>query len=122
MNILRECLIPVLMLLCLEVSADALPNRRFYLDSASRSIKRKMEHLDSTVSRLDRLMDSISGKQTREIDTVAIFKHLMEQKKGEQKEKEKLYIQIGGLLILTVLITAGWGKWKKRKKRNEGRK
>lgn len=95
--------------------ADTVSARRMHLDSMSKVIQQKMERLDSTIIRLDRMMDSITGKQTKSIDTIALYKYLLERNKQKQRQKESLYIKIGLICIAAVIVLAGWGRWRKMK-------
>jgi hypothetical protein len=114
---LKKYLLLALALSSLETSADTISHRRLYLDSMARAMKQKRERLDSTISTLDRMMDSITRKPAQKLDTMAIYRYLQMRNKREQRQKEMLYLKVGLLCLAAVLVLAGWGRWKKRKTR-----
>lgn len=89
--------------------------REIKMDSMSGYIEKRIENLDSTMRRLDRLMDSITGKQTEKIDTMALYQSMMERMAQEQRQKDMLFIQIGGMALAVIAALAAW-RWRRKKK------
>jgi len=88
-------------------------------DTLDPYLKKRIQHLDSTLQRLDEMMDSITGRSKPRLDTLALYRFLMHQK--EKNERYRQRWKIGGCIALAVVAAAGVLWWRRTKRQEDNR-
>ncbi|HXH19349.1 MAG TPA: hypothetical protein VNJ07_09730 [Chitinophagales bacterium] len=85
-------------------------------DTTDPYVKKRTGRLDSTLKRLDHLMDSLTGRRQPEFDTLAYYNFLLEMKERNERWKRSRW-KIGGSIALAVVVLAGMVWWGRKKYR-----
>jgi len=90
-----------------------------YLDSLMYRLEERKQSLDSSLKRMDRVIDSLTAHPDIQFDTLGLYDLLEERRKYEERQERLVWVK-GGMLI-TGLVTAVifWQRMRKRKSKNK---
>lgn len=84
--------------------------------SLKERLKERKRRIDFTLKSTDAFMDSLTGKQCGELDTLQILYMQVARKRHEEDAKIYWWVKVASLIIL-VLLALGFWVWKYRNKK-----